>query len=153
MRSLRVVSAAVIAVSLAGCAIERAQVAGEAQQKMIGLTKEQVLTCMGPPISKAAEGGTEVWSYNSGNDHTQIATFGQSTTNASLYGNRQFATGNAYTTGSGFGISSRRYCMVNVVMGGGRVSRVNYTGPTGGLLTAGEQCAFAVQNCVPVSRP
>jgi hypothetical protein len=29
----------------------------------------------------------------------------------------------------------------------GRVSRVNYVGPTGGLLTGGEQCAFAVQNC------
>ena len=25
--------------------------------------------------------------------------------------------------------------------------RVNYSGPTGGLITEGEQCAFAVQNC------
>jgi hypothetical protein len=148
MHCLRIVSAAVIAVGVAGCAIERAQVAGEAQQKMIGLTKEQVLTCMGPPATKAAEGATEVWSYNSGNDHTQVATFGQSTTTASVYGNRNFASGNAYTLGSGMGVSSRRYCTVNVVMGGGRVSRVNYSGPTGGLLTGGEQCAFAVQNCV-----
>ena len=99
------------------------------------------------PAARAAEGATEVWSYNSGNDHTQTAMFGQSTTNASLYGNRQFATGNAYTTGSGFGISSRRYCTVNVVMSGGMASRVNYSGPTGGLLSAGEQCAYAVQNC------
>ena len=29
----------------------------------------------------------------------------------------------------------------------GRVSRVNYSGPTGGLLTPDEQCACAVQNC------
>jgi hypothetical protein len=115
---------------------------------MVGLTKEQVLTCMGPPATKAAEGATEVWSYNSGNDHTQVATFGQSTTTASLYGNRNFAAGNAYTMGSGLGVSSRRYCTVNVVMGAGRVSRVNYSGPTGGLLTGGDQCAFAVQNCV-----
>jgi hypothetical protein len=50
--------------------------------------------------------------------------------------------------GAGFGISSRRYCTVNVVMSGGWVSRVNYSGPTGGLLSAGEQCACAVQNCV-----
>ena len=85
MQIFRIVFAAV-AVAVAGCAIERAQVAGEAQQKMIGLTKEQVLTCMGPPATKAAEGATEVWSYNSGNDHTQIATFGQSTTTASLTG-------------------------------------------------------------------
>jgi hypothetical protein len=30
----------------------------------------------------------------------------------------------------------------------GRVNRVNYVGPTGGLLTPGEQCAYAVQACV-----
>jgi hypothetical protein len=29
----------------------------------------------------------------------------------------------------------------------GAVSQVNYTGPTGGILTAGEQCAFAVEAC------
>jgi hypothetical protein len=29
------------------------------------------------------------------------------------------------------------------VMVGGRVSNVNYTGPTGGLISQGEQCAFA----------
>ena len=30
----------------------------------------------------------------------------------------------------------------------GRVNRVNYVGPTGGLLTPGEQCAYVVQACV-----
>jgi hypothetical protein len=135
------------AVSIAGCAIARAQVAQDAQSRMVGLTNEQVLACMGVPAAKAAEGSTEVWSYNSGNDHTQTAVFGQSTTNASAAGGRGFASGTAFTTGSGVGVSSRRYCTVNVVMSGGPVSRVNYSGPTGGLLTAGEQCAFAVQNC------
>src|SRR5690349_3810148 len=134
---------AVAAVSIAGCAIERAQVAQDAQSRMVGLTKEQVLTCMGPPSAKAAEGSTEVWSYNSGNNHTQVATFGQSMTNASAAGGRGFASGTAYTTGTGFGVASRRYCTVNVAMSGGTVSRINYSGPTGGLLTAGEQCAYA----------
>jgi hypothetical protein len=138
---------AIVAIGIAGCAIQRAQVAGEAQSRMVGLTKEQVLACMGPPINKASEGTTEVWSYNSGNGRTQVDTFNQSTTNASIYGNSGYATGNAETTGSGFGVATRRYCIVNVVMAEGRVSRLNYTGPTGGLLTAGEQCAFAVQNC------
>jgi hypothetical protein len=32
-------------------------------------------------------------------------------------------------------------------MSGGRVSRINYSGPTGALLSAGEQCAYPVQNC------
>src|SRR5690242_5845919 len=140
---------AIAAAGVTGCAIERAQVAQHAQAGMVGLTKEQVLACMGPPSAKAAEGSTEVWSYNSGNDHTQTATFGQSMTNASAAGGRGFASGTAYTTGTGFGVASRRYCTVNVVMSGGRVSRINYSGPTGGVLTAGEQCAFAMQNCAP----
>jgi hypothetical protein len=33
-------------------------------------------------------------------------------------------------------------------MNSGRVTAVNYAGPTGGLLTAGEQCAYAVDACV-----
>jgi hypothetical protein len=131
------------AACLAGCAVQRAVVANDAQEKMVGLTKEQVLACMGPPATKAAEGVTEVWSYNSGNDRTTVNTFGHSTTNVSISG----GSGNASTLSSGVGISSRRYCNVSVVMADGRVHRINYAGPTGGLLTGGEQCAFAVQNC------
>ena len=55
---------------LAGCAIQRAQTAQDARIQMVGLSKEQVLTCMGVPASKAAEGATEVWGYNSGNGMT-----------------------------------------------------------------------------------
>jgi outer membrane protein assembly factor BamE (lipoprotein component of BamABCDE complex) len=113
---------------LAACAIQRAQVANDAQSQMIGLTKEQVLACMGPPVNKATEGTTEVWSYASGNGQTDVA----------LAGGRGWASGS----------SSQKYCTVNVTMAGGRVSRLNYVGPTGGLLTPGEQCAFALQNCV-----
>ena len=32
---------------------------------MVGLSKEQVLACMGPPATKAAEGATKVWGYAS----------------------------------------------------------------------------------------
>jgi hypothetical protein len=48
----------------------------------------------------------------------------------------------------GTAVSSSRFCNINIVFAGGRVSAINYTGPTGGLLTAGEQCAYAVNNCV-----
>jgi hypothetical protein len=104
------------AVGFAGCSLERAQIANEAPNKMIGLSTEQVLACMGAPTKQAATGATEVWSYDSGN--------------------------------SAAGINSVRNCTVNVVMTAGRVSSVNYVGDTGGLITQGEQCAFAVQNCV-----
>jgi hypothetical protein len=38
----------------------------------------------------------------------------------------------------GTAVSSSRFYDVNIVMTSGRVAAVNYTGPTGGLLTAGE---------------
>ena len=139
---------AVACLAVSGCAIQRAQEASDARTKMIGMSKEQVLACMGPPANRAAEGATEVWSYNSGNNQTTLSTFGTSNTNASVYGNRNYASGQATTTGTGFGIAQSRYCTINVTMLNGQVSRMNYIGPTGGLLTQGEQCAFAVQNCL-----
>jgi outer membrane protein assembly factor BamE (lipoprotein component of BamABCDE complex) len=147
MVKLRVVAVIGLAATVGACAVQRAVVANDAQSKMVGMSKEQVLGCMGPPAAKAAEGATEVWSYNSGNNKQVVSTFGSSTTNASVYGNANYASGQATTTGSGFGVATSRYCTVNVTMIDGRVARLNYVGPTGGLLTAGEQCAFAVQNC------
>ena len=54
----------------------------------------------------------------------------------------------SYGRFGGTAVSSSRFCNVNIVMTAGLVSAVNYTGPTGGLLTAGEQCAYAVDPCV-----
>jgi len=103
------------ALALGGCAFQRAQVAQEAAGSMIGMPKEQVLACMGPPANRATEGKTEVCAYNSGNGMTVAsASYGR-------YG--------------GTAVSSSLYCNVNIVMTAGQVSAVNYTGPTGGLLT------------------
>ena len=112
------------AVVFAGCSHQQTQIANEAPNQMIGLSREQVLTCMGAPTKQAATGATEVWSYDSGNSAAGI-------------------TGN-----SAAGINRVRNCMVNVVMTDGRVSSVNYVGDTRGPITQSEQCAFAVQNCV-----
>lgn len=118
--------------ALAGCAFERAQIAEEARAQMVGMSKAQVLACMGAPSSRMAEGSTEVWGYQSGNGHTDVDVSSQ-------------AVGGVVM---GSAVASTRFCNVQVVLQGGRVVRVNYAGPTGGLLTAGEQCAFAVGNCV-----
>ena len=67
MSPMRTVVSIVIAACVADCGAERAQIANYAQNKMVGLTKDQVLACMGTPASKATEGATEVWSYPSGN--------------------------------------------------------------------------------------
>jgi hypothetical protein len=126
----------VVVVVIAACALQRAQEASDAKTAMLGMPKEQVLACMGSPASSAEVGGTEVWTYNSGNGRTD--TFGSAS-----------AFGGPYSA-SAFGSSTTtsRFCKVDVVMNRGRVSRINYSGPTGGLITEGEQCAFAINNCM-----
>ena len=54
--------------------------------------------------------------------------------------------------GNGTAVSATRHCTVNVTMTDGRVSALNYLGPTGGLLSPNEQCAYAVASCVHLAR-
>jgi hypothetical protein len=65
--SARILLVASIAAIAGACAMQRAQVANDAQGKMIGMSEEQVLSCMGPPVSKAGVDETEVWSYGARN--------------------------------------------------------------------------------------
>lgn len=144
---------------VSGCSLQRAEIASAAQKQMVGMPKERVLACMGVPAARQSEGGTEVWSYGSGG-RTDTFALTTATTTASamgmgqtqIIGNSVLSSGVASesATTNIFGHSSTRarYCLVNVVMVGGRVSGVNYSGPTGGALTEGEQCAYAVQNCL-----
>jgi hypothetical protein len=125
---MRILGIMALCAALGGCAIQRAQVAQDARVQMIGLSKEQVLSCMGAPGNKAAEGNTEVWGYASGNGMTVASA--------------------SYDRYGGTAVSSSRFCNINIVMKSGHVTVVNYTGPTGGLLTAGEQCAYAIDACV-----
>ena len=67
---MRILGIVVLGAALSGCAIQRAQIAQDARAQMVGMSKEQVLTCMGAPANKAAEGATEVWGYASGNGMT-----------------------------------------------------------------------------------
>jgi outer membrane protein assembly factor BamE (lipoprotein component of BamABCDE complex) len=69
----KAVLASVMLLALAGCASGRGATANEAQSQMIGMSKEQVLRCMGPPHSSYAVGSTEVWVYNSGGQNTGTA--------------------------------------------------------------------------------
>ena len=111
------------------------------------------------PGASGAEGGTEVWTYASGDGRAitfasgnaftsgQSVTSGQATRvgNTATFGSN--TVGSSNTNAFGFGVTRRFYCTVNVVFRDGIVSRVNYSGPTAPLLAPGEQCAYAVQNC------
>jgi hypothetical protein len=113
---------------LGACGFEGAQLASEVQNQMIGLTKEQVLACMGPPLNKAAGGSTEVWSYAS-RDEWRDPTL-------------------KVARGWWGEPSSQKSCTIKLVMVAGRVNRLSYVGATGGPLAPGEQCVFALENCV-----
>ena len=93
---MRVWGIVALGVALAGCAIQRSQIAQDARAQMVGLSKEQVLTCMGAPANKAAEGATEVWGYASGNGMTIKSA--------------------SYDRFGGTAIASSRFCNINIVM-------------------------------------
>ncbi len=115
--------------------LSRDDTAAAAKTHMIGMSKEDVLACMGPAKKKATEGATDVWQYHS--------TDGQSTTDWNTLKPKRSAYG--FSRGS----FSKNYCTVNIVMKDGFVKAVNYLGPSGTLLfTEQDQCGYAVAACV-----
>ncbi|MBB3261327.1 hypothetical protein [Paraburkholderia sp. WP4_3_2] len=124
------------------------------------MSKADVLSCMGVPQTKEEEGNVDVWGYQSGNGRADSYSNAYSNTTGSAFdaaeatrvGNTIYAAGAAAgrskTNSVGYASTRKRSCTVSVVMTNGIVSRVNYSGPTGGVLTTGEQCAYAVENCL-----
>lgn len=117
--------------SLGGCVIQRTEQAAQAKQQLVGMTPAQIVMCMGPPHQKVTEAGIEVWSYQSGGA-------------VNSYGNS--LGGDGYRASSG--TSEVRDCTINLLFDSGSVSKVQYLGNTGGLLSKGEQCAYIVSGCV-----
>ena len=120
--------------TLAACTnLQRADDAATAKTRMIGMSREEVLSCMGVPKKKAAEGTTEVWSYLSTSGHGE-------------------STGAAYKP-TGYAVTSSEhdhsFCTVNIVMKDGAVKAVHYNGPTSSsLFSKDDQCGYAIANCV-----
>jgi hypothetical protein len=111
MKMKLIVAGAAALVLLNGCAVQRAEVAHNAQVQMVGLSKEKVLACMGVPANKMTVGATEVWAYSSGNGETVGSVFGSG-------GNGFFSC---------LGVSTQRFCNVSIVMTNDVVSHVNYS--------------------------
>jgi hypothetical protein len=97
---------------------------------MIGLSKKMLLACMGAPAKRVTIGSTEIWTYPSGYLWTE---------------------GPAWAIGLNLGappFGTRGPCDVKVVMTNSRVSQVTYSAADGGDLPLGQQCIFAVEECV-----
>ena len=101
-----------------------------AQQKMIGLSKKQLLACMGAPAHRMRIGSTEIWTYPTGSALVEGGIF-----SPGLNGMASFFGG------------ADAFCNVNVVTTNGAASQIYYSAPDGGPLRLGEQCLFAAQNC------
>jgi hypothetical protein len=97
---------------------------------MIGLSKKKIRVCMGAPAKRVVIGSTEIWTYSSGYLWTE---------------------GPAWAVGLNLGappFGPRGPCNVEVIMTNSRVSQVTYSAAGGGYLPLGQQCIFAVENCV-----
>ena len=79
---------------------------------MVGMTKEQVFTCMGPAQTKSSEGATEIWSYPSGNGYQSTAVIASADSNFNATRAGSNVSGNVNTLGTATGVSNRRYCVV-----------------------------------------
>jgi hypothetical protein len=131
------VFALALATLLLGCASrERAETAERAKSEMVGMTKASVFACAGIPARQESVGNMEFLSYSGGGD-VVTAHSGSGT-----------VVSTNVVVGSGVSTAQRRYCEVTIVLTDGVVTKVNYSGRTGGLLSKGEQCAFVVDNCV-----
>jgi outer membrane protein assembly factor BamE (lipoprotein component of BamABCDE complex) len=135
--NVRFIYLSLIILALAACgSIQRSDDAAEAKVHMVGMSRQDVLECMGPPKKKAHQENTEVWSYASTD-----GTGGNESTTVPI--------GSIKHTSSQH---DRSFCTVNVVMRDGVVTRVNYNGPSGIFYAPDEQCGFAVANCVTGNR-
>lgn len=119
--------------------MQRAEEAQKAKTKLIGMSSEEIFSCMGIPSKKGKVGDTEIWLYKSGDGWSMKHKKSVKTTVSG-------AIENAFTLGDEF--YHRRFCNVSIVMMNNRVAKVNYNGPTGGFMTEDEQCAYAVKNCL-----
>ena len=96
---------------------------------MIGLSKQDVLVCMGDPVRRHwVAQATEVWTYPVGVTTTGTPPWG---------GGLNFAASS----------SGPLPCDVKLVMTNAHVSQVAYSLPDDQALPSGRQCTFLVQAC------
>ncbi len=112
---------------LAAC-VERPDADQIAQATMIGLSKRDILACMGEPVRRRAVGeGTEIWTF---------APLPQTTDTP------PWAAGLNLAASAPPGA-----CAVRIVLTNARVSQIGYATPDGQGLPSGRQCGFAVRPC------
>lgn len=136
-----VLGAGLLAASCANPAVEKA---AAAQRSLIGLSKQQLLSCAGVPERQAEADGYEFYTYT----NSRIVSYPGSTVGG-WYGGPWYP---GYRYGWGgwgwpgtVGDEIRTYsCQATVTLKDGRVERLVFGGPGGGTAT---ECYAIVQNC------
>ena len=124
---------AVLALSLlAACTLGRSQDAKEARTKLVGMSRGEIIACAGKPKTAIKDGNLEYLAYYAGNPDYDLV-LGVKPTEV------QKITGTARP----------KNCKVRIMLRGGNVESVSYTGNTGGLLTRDSACAAIVRRCLP----
>jgi hypothetical protein len=119
----------IAALTLSGC--QPLEVDQVAQQSMIGLSKRDILACMGEPAQRVRAGDrSEIWTYVGG----QMRGYGP-----------QWAIG---LNTNLFPVTLGGSCDVVLVMTNAQVSQVGYTAVDGLSLPLGRECLFPVERCV-----
>ena len=114
-----------------GCAFQMAADAERAKTELIGFSRAELFSCAGVPVRQATESGLEYLVYNSE---------GSSPVAGSTY-----AAGKTAFFG---GVVKKRYCEATFILKDGVVTKINYTGITGGLGTKGYVCFTIIENCL-----
>jgi hypothetical protein len=129
VRQFAAPAALIAALTLSGC--QPLEIDQVAQQSMIGLSKHEILACLGQPAQRVPTGqATEIWTYTGG----QMRGYGP-----------QWAIGLntnlvPFTAGGN--------CDVVVVMTNAHVSEIGYTAVDGTKFPLGQECVFSVERCV-----
>jgi hypothetical protein len=119
----------VVVLVLSGC--QPLEVDQVAQQSMIGLSKRDILACLGQPAQRVPTGqATEIWTYVGG----QMRGYGP-----------QWAIG---LNTNLFPFTPAGSCDVVLVMTNAQVSEVGYTAVDGSRFPLGQECIFPIERCV-----
>jgi hypothetical protein len=129
VRQFAAPAALITALTLSGC--QPLEVDQVAQQSMIGLSKRNILACLGQPAQRVPSGqATEIWTYTGG----PMRGYGPQWAiglNTNLV---PFAPGGS--------------CDVVLVMTNSHVSEIGYTAVDGSKFPLGQECVFSVERCV-----
>jgi outer membrane protein assembly factor BamE (lipoprotein component of BamABCDE complex) len=68
MHDVRCFTLCLLFLALPGCSSEPTKpdipLYVKAKAEMIGMSRDEVFTCLGPPVQKSAEGSVDTWDYN-----------------------------------------------------------------------------------------